>query len=80
MHGPLFERVKRYQYYQQEFGKCIIKIVPSPGFMEEDRLAIESAYQKKVGTELDINLKIVDSIPLTSRGKLKMLISDLPQS
>jgi phenylacetate-CoA ligase len=32
MHGPLFNRVVRYQYYQDTIGFCILKVVVAPDF------------------------------------------------
>jgi len=77
MHGPLFERVVRYQYYQDKPGICALKVMVAPGFTDEDRTTIEKAYDAKVGNEVQFNVKVVDDIPLTMRGKLKILDSKL---
>lgn len=77
MHGPLFEKVARYQYVQKEKGTLFIRLMVGPGFTENDRLLIEREYQNKVSEELKIKAKLVDNIPLTSRGKLKVLESSL---
>ncbi len=77
MHGPLFERVVRYQYYQDKPGICVLKVMVAPGFTDQDRTAIEMAYDAKVGNEVQFNVKVVDDIPLTMRGKLKILDSKL---
>jgi len=77
MHGPLFERVTRYQYYQDRIGECELHIMVAPGFGEEDRLQIERAYRDKVRDQLRLSVKIVGDIPLTDRGKLKLLDSKL---
>jgi len=77
MHGPLFERVVRYQYYQDTPGLCVFKMLVSPDFIEQDRVAIEAAYNDKVGEEVQFKIEVVDEIPLTARGKLKMLDSRL---
>jgi phenylacetate-CoA ligase len=77
MHGPLFNRVVRYQYFQDTIGFCILKIVAAPNFTENDRSSIEDAYRKKVGTEVIFSVKVVPEIPLTQRGKLKLLDSRL---
>lgn len=79
MHGPLFAKVRRFQYYQETPGVCILKVMTSPEFTEGDRHAIESAYRAKVGEELSFAVQLVDDIPLTARGKLKMLDSRIPQ-
>ena len=77
MHGPLFERVVRYQYVQDTPGACELRLMVAPGFAQRDRLAIASAYHDKVGQQIDVEVCIVDDIPLTARGKLKRLQSSL---
>jgi phenylacetate-CoA ligase len=77
MHGPLFERVVRFQYFQEATGVCVLKIMVTPDFTEQDRIGIEGAYKRKVGDELQMNVVVVDEIPLTIRGKSKMLDSRL---
>jgi len=73
MHGDMFERVTRYQYYQERPGECVLRIMVAPGFGETDERAILDAYEKKVGDELSFSVEVVDDIPLTARGKLKLL-------
>ena len=75
MHGPLFERVVRYQYYQDTPGECVLKIMVASGFTEKDRMTIETAYKNKVGDEVSFHIDVVDDIALTARGKLKLLDS-----
>lgn len=71
--GSIYERVLRYQYYQSSAGTCVIRVMTTPGFSEADEAAILQAYRAKVGDELDISIEVVDDIPLTERGKLKLL-------
>jgi phenylacetate-CoA ligase len=75
MHGAIFDKVTRYQYFQEREGLCEIRVMVAPGFDEIARTAIEKAYQNKVGDELDMRVCVVDDIPLTARGKLKILDS-----
>lgn len=77
MHGPLFERVVRYQYYQDTIGFCTLRVVVAPDFSDKDRRSIETAYQEKVGSEVIFSVKIVPDILLTHRGKVKVLDSRL---
>ena len=79
MHGPMFRNVLRYQYYQNVKGKMEIRILPAPAFSVADESAIARAYEHKVGEELDITVRTVSDIPLTTRGKLKRLVSELDQ-
>jgi len=76
MHGPVFERVSRYQYRQSVQGRVTLRVVAAPGFDESDRARIEEAYREKVGDELDLSVELVEDIPLTARGKLKLLVKE----
>jgi phenylacetate-CoA ligase len=73
MHGDIFEHVARYQYYQDTPGRCVLRVMATPGFTDADEAAILEAYRAKVGDELDISIELVDDIPLTERGKLRLL-------
>ena len=75
MHGDLFNSVQRFQYFQDKPGEMVIKILPKKEFLSDSQDLIESAYKKKVGDELQVKIRIVDDIPLTKRGKVKMLDS-----
>jgi len=77
MHGPIFSKVLRYQYFQQAAGSCELRVMTSPEFNENDRLAIENAYRNKVGEELTLSVKVVNDIPLSPRGKLNLLVSEI---
>jgi len=77
MHGPFFDNVVRYQYVQDTPGICTIKVMAAPNFTEDDKIAVENAYNNKAGSEVKFNVKVVKDIPLTSLGKLKLLDSKL---
>ncbi len=79
MHGPIFDKIVRYQYFQGRAGYCEIRLMVAPAFSETDRLVIEKAYQNKVGQELTFTARVVEDIPLTARGKLKLLESSLSE-
>jgi phenylacetate-CoA ligase len=80
MHGSIFDRVVRFQYYQERPGICTLKIMPAPDFSQIDADNILNAYQKKVSSEVKFLIQIVDNIPLTERGKLKMLDSKISKN
>lgn len=75
MHGPLFEKVRRFQYYQDTPGQCVLKVMVTPDFTDHDEALIAAAYKDKVGAEVQFQVQLVADIPLTARGKLKMLDS-----
>lgn len=77
MHGPMFNNVIRYQYYQNAPGKCSIRVMLAPDFNEDDSVAIKKAYDEKVGGEVEFEVVATKPIPLTSRGKIKLLVSEI---
>ena len=78
MHGPCFRNVIRYQYYQCTAGIMELRLMVSDRFDSADERLIREALDRKTGPELDSQLRIVDNIPLTERGKLRRLIQDTP--
>lgn len=78
MHGPFYDRVLRYQYFQNRPGHLELRIMPNIGFAETDIDALLQAFEKRVSDELTVVVKIVDDIPLTARGKLRRLIQETP--
>jgi len=77
MHGSMFDNVVRYQYFQDKVGQCTIKVMVGPDFSEQDSLRLQKAYSQKAGEEITFTIKKVEDIPLTNRGKLKILDSKL---
>lgn len=77
-HGPFFDNVVRYQYYQNKPGIMTLRLMVAPGFAEKDEKMIVEAFERKTGDELDIKVLVVEEIPLTERGKLKRLVQDIP--
>jgi phenylacetate-CoA ligase len=75
MHSKIFNRVLRYQYFQEKAGICELRIMKSENFHKADAVAIEEAFRMKVSDELIVKVRIVDEIPLTARGKVKLFES-----
>jgi phenylacetate-CoA ligase len=69
MHDDTFDNVLQYQMYQNIPGKGILKIVPAPGFSEKDKKLILQNLGKKFTTQFTFELSLVETIPLSKRGK-----------
>jgi phenylacetate-CoA ligase len=78
MHGTAFGDVLRYQYCQRVPGVLEVRLMVSDRFEAVSEQALLRTFERKVGDELDIVLQVVDEIPLTSRGKLRRLIQEIP--
>lgn len=77
LHGTMLDNVLRYQYYQKEPGVMEVRLVVTATFSDRDAELLSKAFSDRVGTELEVRLKVVPEIPLTSRGKLPRLIQDI---
>jgi len=78
IHGAALDRVVRYQYFQNRPGVMELRVMVVPGFGESDVVAISTAFADKMGDELMVEVKVVEDIPLTGRGKLRRLVQETP--
>jgi len=78
MHGVVFAKVLRFQFYQCEPGRATLRIVAAPGFGEKDAGAIKRSLEDKTGAVVDWFIEKVNEIPLTPRGKSLFLVQEIP--
>lgn len=69
MHDDTFERVVRFQFYQDTPGRAVLRVVPAQGFSREDQTRIQRNLGVKFAGRMDIELEMVESIPLSRSGK-----------
>ncbi len=73
MHDETFDNVKQFQFYQDTPGKIILKILPSNKFSDKDLQRIYDSLKFKLGSDTNLDIVLVDSIPRTRSGKLRFL-------
>ena len=71
-HFKAFAHIARWQIFQDEPGKVTIRIVPLPGFGEEDRNEITEKFRRLA--DIQVSIEVVEAIPLTQRGKHLFLV------
>lgn len=76
-HFLAFSKIKKIQLEQHETGKVIVKIIEKELLSEEDKQEIKYKMESATKDELEVQIICVDEIPLTMRGKHKMLIQHL---
>lgn len=76
-HSDVLEKVKKYQFNQKIIGQCDLLLEVESTFKIEDKDKILALFQQKIGTELALNCKVVNKIPLTKRGKHQFILSEL---
>jgi phenylacetate-CoA ligase len=73
VHSVEFEKVIKFQYYQDKPGKAVLKLVPNSSFGKNDLIKINDLIQKKLKGTVELKTILVDDIPLTVGGKFKFI-------
>lgn len=69
--------VTQYQIIQESYERIRIKIVTEKGYSERHNREIIRRIRKNIG-DFDIDFEFVDSIPLASSGKRRVVVSKVP--
>lgn len=77
MHIDAFRKVKQYQYVQYEQGKVILNLVLFEELTYKDRTEILDYLKRRCESQLDIELRIVDKVELTKRGKYNWAVNKI---
>lgn len=70
-----FPAVRRFQVVQEKLEQITLKLVVDGGLTLAEREQLLGEVRKCAGTQVDICLQLVDDIPLTNAGKLKVVIN-----
>lgn len=76
-HNKVFDKIKMYQFEQFEKGKVYLNIVEETKLTSNDKNEIVKIINTKVKDVIDVEIKIVERIPLTKRGKYKKIIQHI---
>lgn len=71
------ENALEIQLYQNQREKVQFRVVPGRDFGEEDKRALVREFQRRAGSEMKLEIQIVDSIDKPSSGKQKAVISEI---
>lgn len=69
MHDDTFAHVRQFQFRQDTAGRAVLRVVPTPGFGEEDVKRIRRNLGRKLDGRLELTIELADAIPLSPRGK-----------
>lgn len=73
-HNEFINKVAKLQFVQQKEGHLQISIVPTDMMTDKTRMLIQKYYQSKTGNALQVEVKIVEDLIYTKRGKYQLLI------
>ena len=78
MHGDTFDHVEQFQFYQDTRGKVVLNVVKKATYNSSNSQQIIAQLREKMGQDMDIEVRFVDTIPRTTSGKWRFLIQKLP--
>jgi phenylacetate-CoA ligase len=79
-HSDVYDKVAQFQFYQDKPGELTLNIVRGDGFGQEDTKRIRNELLGKLGESMILDIKFVDAIPRTSRGKFRFVVQKLAES
>lgn len=77
IHLDIFKKVKQYQFVQYEPGKVFLDLVLIEELTENDKNKVISYLTRRCENQLDIDIRIVDTIELTRRGKYNWAVNKI---
>jgi phenylacetate-CoA ligase len=77
VHTDVFDRAQQIQFYQCERGKLDLRIKRKSDYTDRDSRRILDALEEKIGDTMEISLSFPDEIPLSPRGKFRLVIQEL---
>lgn len=72
-----FKEVDRFQVIQESLNKLLIKIVPNRKYAQIPLKQIYKEVRKVMGQAIDLEIQLVDEIPLSPSGKFRVVISNI---
>ena len=79
MHDSIFDHIKRYQFYQEKKGLVVFRYVPRETCNEHHVANIKRGLMVKMGDDVELDMEVVKEIPLTQRGKHKVIIQKISE-
>jgi phenylacetate-CoA ligase len=77
MHDGTFDQVQQFQFHQSHKGEVVLQYVPRPAFDSAALQLMRARLMAKLGNDMKLDFKPVESIALTKRGKHRFLIQEL---
>ena len=72
--GNVFDGVAQFQYYQEEPGTAVVRVVPLRQLTEADAAAIVAEAEHMAGGTVRFTVQVVDEVEKTPRGKALTIV------
>lgn len=77
LHVEELKKIRRYQYVQNEPGKAELQIVQDEPMTKDELARVNQYIQRRCEGLLDVTIRMVDEVQLTSRGKYNWAVNNL---
>jgi phenylacetate-CoA ligase len=77
MHDSIFDDLYAVQFYQNREGKAEFRYVPGHNFSNARLSQIEAGLRRKLGDDFEVELRAMEEVEKTERGKHRWLVSTL---
>jgi phenylacetate-CoA ligase len=77
VHSDAFDDVRAYQFYQDTPGKVRLDVVKNASCGSDRLRHIRETMLEKMGPGMDLEIRIVEDIPRTPRGKHRFIVQKL---
>ena len=68
------------QVIQEDVEKFLVKLVVGPEYTEEDEQNLIHAFKDRLGSDIEVQVEVVDALERTSNGKFKWVISKVKKA
>ncbi|MGH0034426.1 MAG: Gfo/Idh/MocA family oxidoreductase [Myxococcota bacterium] len=69
--------IKEAQIVQSSLDRLLVRLVPRATFDEGSRRYLDRAFRKRLGSAIDIEYELTESIPREANGKFRAVISEV---
>lgn len=69
--------LRRAQVVQESVDALLVRLEPAPEFTEDDRALLHTELRRRLGPTITLDYEIVDTLPRTSGGKERLVVSRL---
>jgi len=80
MHDDSYDHMKQFQFHQRERSSVVLKFIPKPSLDSSKENEVYQKMKGKLGDDIDLIMERVEEIPLTKRGKHRLLVQELDLS
>ena len=77
LHIEELKKIKRYQYIQNEKGKVQLCVVENEPLTKDELKIIQNYISRRCEGLLDVEIKVVDELILTTRGKFNWAVCNI---